>query len=948
MAVNINSGQSIVTFPTVKAPTVLGRISSGTGVVQSLTRNELLNFLNISGAIGGFPTGAYVIDLSGESPGDIEVDFSELPDEYSCLILLLPDGQSVLTPTGWPPSTRGIWSLRIGFLDNGFDGINSVALGSEEDVFMYGFPPTTKPVFLDYNIFSGTVAGDHMPGVDLTWTHTGAPFFTDDISSEQLTNSGLLRKWHSDLAVSTESLVTIMSISDSLGIYSASDPEYTAWPAIFEKALLEKLGYARSSGYVSIREVGSSPYGDGLAWDTVSGTAANTGPGGWGRSLAIGQSCVIDRFGDGVVIHYTKQKTSGTLTININGTNVGTINTANAALGVGVKSSGFTASYANPDGFSDMTITVTASSAAAILDGCYITNGNRSSGVQLIRAQHGGWGFTDFLNNANKSTLEVVEALQPSCIITNLGLNEYIIHNNEDADSVAGLLADWVDALRTKSPDSSLVYIFEINPVDYTPDGWTTVFKKKLKKTCYEKNVYFLEWDDLLGPYSSSSDPLDLVSGLYGPDGWTGDGLHPEDNGHWMMAQPVIDALVPKSLSNNVSIIEDFTTDGNLRINGGELKVLGSSLAVGEIKSFIESGTRAIQIRSNASHAQPVLALGVSDNPFILPGLYLGSGGSSAADTYLTRSGSAAMKLTGALDVTGNLTVNTNKFSVTASTGNTVLGALTASSTSVSSSTASHGKAESSADSSSVGVKIFSNSSHTNPVVSIGNVVGVGAGLYLGAGGSSAADVYLLRSGAGALSITGATSVGNGTASHGQVKLYSDSGLGTGASYVSVFKDTADTTAVATLGNFGSSQAGLYLGAGGSSSPDTSLARASSGLTTMTAPSGFHIAAPLSLSKTTTNVSSTSTQIPCTATYAKLTSSADRAMTTSSALISGTPTEGQMLMIEMTSAFTITITGGGSSGLKLASVGAAALTRYSTLSLIYDGSFWVEVARSIV
>ncbi len=557
-----------------------------------------------------------------------------------------------------------------------------------------------------------------------------------------------MRAWENALGNSKTTPAILMQVSDSLGVYNASSAERTSWPAIVEKALMSDLGYPSAVGYISAGEDIYFSW-SGLRWDTVGGTASNTGPGGSGRLLASGNYCEVTRNGDGVTIFYSKRNGGGTLTVRINGVDVGTIDTNDGAIPSGQSRSGYSVHYANSSGYQSLQVRVTSSVGSSVFDAGYFTRGNATSGVKLYRAEHGGWGFTEYLDSTNRSTLDFIERVQPHCIITNLGINDYAYHGQPSPAGMATLLTNWIVAVKAKYADPtkvSLVFAFEphiktaING-QVVPNNWPTDYKSALRDVCMAQGVTFLDWEEALGAYSSTNDPFDLAPG---------DHIHPEDAGHQMLAQPVADALRPTPVRpQGVIAAQVQGVDGEARLYAA---------ADGSVQAF--------HARYKAEDLYPAAGLGISNSPFIPPGLYLGAGGSSGPDANLIRSGAGALKSGASLSIDG--VFDSSAGSITSKTA-----------------TPADGSVRLFVDASTSAVQMFGGPSLTLPAISMGQSSILGTGIFIGDG--SAIETYLQRTNDQVLTLAQASSKG-AYFNAGQLQSINAQ---TGTSYTQVLADGA-------------------------------------------------------------------------------------------------------------------------------------------------------------
>lgn len=291
-------------------------------------------------------------------------------------------------------------------------------------------------------------------------------------------------------------------------------------------------------------KVSATPGGAVLPLGGTTDTLTASSIGGiWGRALSAGQVCEVTRDGDGVTIFYGAQRTLGdTVTVQINGATVGTINSTDAtvALSPGYDC-GRSVSYANPDGYGPMTVTVTDTSGSGtfLLDACYIAAGNLDSGYQLHQLIHGGWGFTEFLDPLHPHALQHIKNQLPQLVTIFLGLNDS--NNFADVAGFATLLEQMIAAVRAQygvNPLPSIRFVFEpsVEPGSIAPLTWGTEYRAAARLVCeVDGDVGFVDWFEVLGTYAGGDDPYQIAPI---------DGVHPGDPGHFALAQSMMDATL--------------------------------------------------------------------------------------------------------------------------------------------------------------------------------------------------------------------------------------------------------------------------------------------------------------------------------------------------------------------------------------------------------------------
>lgn len=325
-------------------------------------------------------------------------------------------------------------------------------------------------------------------------------------------------------------------VGDSMESYNSSAPETTAWPAVYEAHLARRYNtLERTAGFLVPDVPLNLPYPRGIHWDTVQGTPINRGLGGNGSSLAAGQKNEVTRMCDGFDVYRTDQRVNGaTMQVKIDGVQVDSFTTTDGTIASSPGyNSGRRKTYAcSSYGSHTLTITNTDVSNTIIVDACYVTASNRTTGVQVHRGGHQAWGMTDFVSGTNPSTLQHIANVLPNVVTFALGHNDAAATlHNVASGAYAALLTSWVTAVQTASPLSAIRYIHQ-PATALTPTGWSTVYRSIARATCATLGVQFLDWHEVIGDYVTGSDPYSISA----------DHIHPGDMGHAAMANTVISA----------------------------------------------------------------------------------------------------------------------------------------------------------------------------------------------------------------------------------------------------------------------------------------------------------------------------------------------------------------------------------------------------------------------
>lgn len=267
---------------------------------------------------------------------------------------------------------------------------------------------------------------------------------------------------------SSTSLTTVTTRSSSANGTTNSTTTITTATAYFISADVGRK--ITSTG----TDIPAGTYIVSVATDGLSAviSAAATGSHGSLTFTVAGAYAEVTRGGDGVTVYWTKSQTvPGDLAISINGKVVGVVSAYDASLPVSPGfDTGYSAYYANPDGYGSMEVKVTCYNGTAQFDGGYIHVRNGTSGYRLLRFTRPGWringsvsdprghlyGATSggrWLDGANPDALQAIKHLQPQIVTVALGVNDAnqgVGGNAETAAQLATNVQHMIAAIRAQ------------------------------------------------------------------------------------------------------------------------------------------------------------------------------------------------------------------------------------------------------------------------------------------------------------------------------------------------------------------------------------------------------------------------------------------------------------------------------------------------------------------
>jgi lysophospholipase L1-like esterase len=332
------------------------------------------------------------------------------------------------------------------------------------------------------------------------------------------------------LADRANSPIDVVFVGDSITTGAGASTLDKRWLSLVRdrlRASFQPSGVAGGLGYVQADTTYNSPW-------TLTGVSAWTSAGGLGegaRSLPVGATAALTFTGTSVDIFYGKTVGGGTLTVQIDGASSGTgfaaINTANASQ---VDSAVQRVAATGPG---THTLLITSSVAASVLEGAMIYNGDETKGIRTWDGGRTGIPTSDYVSNPRY--LSAITAIQPALVTVFLGTNNYRIP--KPVSLYASDLVSMMKSIRAActTPPSILLVM------PYLPDpGSATLAFTQFYSAVYQAASIIgdVEVLDLYNKFGT--DIQTNTRGLL-----SGDKVHPSDKGHQLIADSVLDLILP-------------------------------------------------------------------------------------------------------------------------------------------------------------------------------------------------------------------------------------------------------------------------------------------------------------------------------------------------------------------------------------------------------------------
>lgn len=431
----------------------------------------------------------------------------------------------------------------------------------------------------------------------------------------------VLDTWNAARDASATTVADIVCLTDSIGVLGSVTAK--PWPHLLAKSLSAFDSRAEGAGWVFANDNGAAV----IAMDSCAGTPSTSGAGGYASAMTAGQVAYHTMTCDGVSIVYTKQSGGGSIEVRdggSGGTLIQTISTANATT---LRSQVTTVDLTT---YASRQVHLTVTGGPVHLEGIYGHAGDQTTGTRVWCPGHSGYKTSDFVTNTTLA-MNLIATLDPALVIIATGYNDTNATTYEaDLRSLVALIeAQTGNNVAIMSPWGGF-------------DGVASdqAFALAAQTVAGDNDLAYFPLYEMLGAVGANIDPWDL----------SGDGAHPRVGASQMMADLVLSRVAVDPDLVAISVPERGPRDyiGTLANRQGDRGHLGVENALGYPVLSLYGAEGDAEAQVFAFNATLAAVLGLSG-----AGLGLGAGGSTAADTLITRNGVGVVKVGDALQVAG-------------------------------------------------------------------------------------------------------------------------------------------------------------------------------------------------------------------------------------------------------------------------------------------------------
>lgn len=361
-----------------------------------------------------------------------------------------------------------------------------------------------------------------------------------------------LREWFRSVALRNTAPANLMAIGDSISEGRGASSYATRWTHLLPTLLSTRFptaGVTRPAATPQYLEAAWSaspqPNDHPVAYVTLSrDVSPPKGLGARSVNISAGGSVTFTvSGGTSVDVFYYKASGTRTIGISLDGGVVTNVDAGNSAIVNDFNSTRVTLPNAGSH-----TIAVTAVAGVVGLDGIFVYNGDETKG---IRCWLGGRSSTQSqmyssLANPNQNLYfgHQVAKIQPSCVMIELGANDYQQATPVDAATFKTNLQAIISTIRanaTRPPSIVLIPVWQwtpgVTPVE--PGGWPAFVKAMYDTAATDDDICVMDWQQRLF-LGTSTDSATAARGLL-----SSDFIHPSDAGHWMLANALDRFLSP-------------------------------------------------------------------------------------------------------------------------------------------------------------------------------------------------------------------------------------------------------------------------------------------------------------------------------------------------------------------------------------------------------------------
>lgn len=414
-----------------------------------------------------------------------------------------------------------------------FTVAGSVKLTSVQGPLFYelgtGDSPTALYVPSSVSITGGVIAGGRAKGLSSFDTKRGLA----------------LREWFRALSNRASSPAVLMGVGDSISEGKGATSYLTRWNARLPLLLSSDYptsGVTRPTSFPQYLEVQMTTNTGDFPVTTPSGFGPDTPNKGLGaRSINIsGSQTVVVTVSGGTSVDVIYYRATGTRTLGVK-LDAGAVTNVDGG-SLATLTDWFTYRVTLPDTGSH-TITLSAVSGAVGIDGFYVYNGDETKGIRYMLGGRASAPSSMFSSTTATYLGQQVAAIQPNCVLIELGANDYQNTGPITAAAFSTNLSSIISNIRancSRPPSIVLLPVWTWTP-GTTPvetGGWAAYVDAMNAISAGDDDICICDLQQKMT--LSTSNDASLARGLI-----SGDSIHPSDAGHWMISETLRAFLRP-------------------------------------------------------------------------------------------------------------------------------------------------------------------------------------------------------------------------------------------------------------------------------------------------------------------------------------------------------------------------------------------------------------------
>lgn len=319
---------------------------------------------------------------------------------------------------------------------------------------------------------------------------------------------------------------TWMAIGDSITEGSYASTRENRWISRARDKLRTRAGLTGGVGYIPAWQVTVAD-GGGFLWPNPWTPTGDASLIDWldslgfrGALLNAGASMSISVTGTSVDVWAIRAPGNAALSIKIDGGTPVTLAT-DGAYGSPTVRTGISLGTRGTH-----TVAISSPTGTAALAGVMVYDGDETAGLRLYDAAHSGWNSTQAINFNPGNLAALVAQAAPDLVSIGIGVND--IAAGIASTTTAANVAQLAQTVWAGAPRARIIFVLTYAPAGN--DAAWGPYTNELRYLCATRNLELLDLRDRMGVATTSG---------Y----WHGDGLHPSDTGHELIADLFVDCV---------------------------------------------------------------------------------------------------------------------------------------------------------------------------------------------------------------------------------------------------------------------------------------------------------------------------------------------------------------------------------------------------------------------